>query len=87
MNRKALNLLVDGDLVKKARNHGLNLSRFFENKLQEYFNFIKAVSYNSQASTNASTDPWGFEPQLSAPKADRISRLPYGPKLDTGLKN
>jgi len=41
MVRKALNLLVDEDLVKKARNHGLNLSKFFENQLTGYFNFIE----------------------------------------------
>ena len=29
--KKPLNLLVDEDLVKKARDHGLNLSKFFEN--------------------------------------------------------
>jgi post-segregation antitoxin (ccd killing protein) len=40
MVRKALNLLVDEDLVDKARNHGLNLSKFFENQLRGYFNFI-----------------------------------------------
>ena len=41
MNKKPLNLLVDEDLVKKARNHGLNLSKFFENQLRGYFNFIE----------------------------------------------
>ena len=41
MKRKALNLLVDEDLVKKARNHGLNLSKFFENQLRSYFEFIE----------------------------------------------
>ena len=48
MNRKALNLFVDEDLVKKARNHGLNLSKFLENQLRGYFKFIedKANDYN-----------------------------------------
>jgi DNA-binding GntR family transcriptional regulator len=41
MVRKALNLLVDEDLVKKARDYGLNLSKFFENQLRGYFNFIE----------------------------------------------
>ena len=41
MKRKALNLLVDKDLVDKAKNHGLNLSKFFENQLRSYFEFIE----------------------------------------------
>ena len=47
MVKKPLNLLVDEDLVKKARNHGLVISRFLENKLIEYFSFIDAVSRSS----------------------------------------
>ena len=46
MVRKSLNLLVDEQLVNKARNHGLNLSRFFENQLQGYFNFIEGKHQN-----------------------------------------
>ena len=38
--KKPLNLLVDEELVKKARDHGLNLSGFFENQLRGYFRFI-----------------------------------------------
>lgn len=41
MNRKALNLLIDQDLVIKAKKHGFNLSRFFENQLRSYFEFIE----------------------------------------------
>ncbi len=44
MAKKPLNLLVDEDLVKKARDHGLVISRFLENKLQEYFSFIDTLS-------------------------------------------
>ena len=40
MKKKPLNLLVDEELVKKARDHGLNLSRFFENQLKGYFDYI-----------------------------------------------
>ena len=47
MTKKPLNLLVDDELVKKARNHGIVLSRFLENKLEEYFSFIDAVSKTS----------------------------------------
>ena len=46
MNRKALNLLVDEDLVKKARNHGLNLSKFFENQLRGYFRYLEDKQNN-----------------------------------------
>ena len=52
MVRKALNLLVDEDLVEKARNHGLNLSRFFENQLRGYFNFIEGRHQNYYYSDN-----------------------------------
>ena len=51
MAKKPLNLLVDEDLVKKARKHGLVISRFLENKLEEYFTFIDAVS-------NTKDDEW-----------------------------
>gem|GEM_PF-3945291 len=44
MKRKSLNLLIDESLIQKARDHGLIISRFLENKLQEYFSFIDAVS-------------------------------------------
>ena len=41
MKKKPLNLLVYDELVKKARDYGLNLSRFFENQLKGYFKFIE----------------------------------------------
>ena len=44
MTKKPLNLLVDEELITKARDHGLVISKFLENKLQEYFSFIGAVS-------------------------------------------
>jgi hypothetical protein len=43
--KKPLNLLIDEELVKKARDHGLIISKFLENKFQEYLTFINAVSY------------------------------------------
>jgi hypothetical protein len=51
MTKKHLTLLVEADLIQKAKNHGLIISRFLENKLQEYFTFIDAVSkapYNNE---------------------------------------
>jgi DNA-binding GntR family transcriptional regulator len=44
MAKKPLNLLVDEELIQKARDHGLIISKFLENKLQEYFSFFDAVS-------------------------------------------
>jgi hypothetical protein len=44
MARKHLTLLVEAGLIQKARDHGLIISRFLENKLQEYFQFIDVVS-------------------------------------------
>ena len=46
MKKKPLNLLVDEELVTKARDHGLNLSRFFENQLRGYFDFMEQRSMN-----------------------------------------
>jgi post-segregation antitoxin (ccd killing protein) len=39
MARRPLNLLVDEDLVKKARYHGLVISKFLENQIHGYLNF------------------------------------------------
>ena len=44
MSKKALNLLIDVDLIQKARDNGLVISKFLELKLQEYFSFLNAVS-------------------------------------------
>ena len=89
MVRKPLNLLVDEDLVKRARNHGLNLSKFFENQLRGYFNFIEREhnNYNhfntqntdSQDKENRSMDLSGFEPEASSMPRRRSSSLIYKP--------
>ena len=44
MVKKHLNLLIEADLIQKAKDNGLVISKFLENKLQEYFTFIDAVS-------------------------------------------
>ena len=44
INRRPINLLIQADLIQKARDHGLIISKFLENKLQEYFSFLNAVS-------------------------------------------
>ena len=76
MVKKPLNLLVDEDIVKKARDHGLNLSKFFENQLRGYFNFIdgKHNNYSHYGKQIASDnhkekeimDLSGFEPEASS---------------------
>ena len=89
MTRKSLNLLIDEDLVKKARNHGLNLSKFFENQLHGYFNFIEGQHNNyahcntkntdNQGKENKSMDLSGFEPEASSMPRKRSSELIYRP--------
>ena len=46
MAKKHLNLLVDENLVKKARDHGIVLSKFFENSLQVHMSIINS-KYNN----------------------------------------
>ena len=43
MGIKKLYLLIDEELVKKAGDHGIIISRFLENKLKEYFIFIDEI--------------------------------------------
>jgi hypothetical protein len=53
MSKKALNLLIEADLVQKAREKGIAISKFLENKLQEYFTFIDAISKTNTLSSDA----------------------------------
>ena len=64
MARKSLNLLVEEELVLKARDHGLVISRFVENKLQEYFTFIDAVS---KAQSPSKSEIWARRDLNSRP--------------------
>jgi DNA-binding transcriptional regulator YhcF (GntR family) len=50
MSKKPLNLLIEADLVEKARQQGIVISKFLENKLQEYFTFFNAVSTSNTIS-------------------------------------
>jgi len=89
MVRKSLNLLVDEELVQKARNHGLNLSKFFENQLRGYFDFIEERQQNYYYSKNLApkertvTDGelglLRFELKSITPEATRIPSYPTGP--------
>ena len=42
MKKKPLNLLVNEDLVKKAREHGINLSAFLDIELRRYLALIES---------------------------------------------
>ena len=47
MKKIHLNLYVNEELVNKAKDYGLVISKFLENKLIEYFSFIDSVSKTS----------------------------------------
>ena len=80
MKKVHLNLYVNEDLIKKAKQHGLILSNFFENKLLEYFSFINAVS-NGQKTKKDSMGLLRFELKSMAPEATRIPSYPTGPNI------
>ena len=44
MKKRPLNLLVNEDLIDKARDEGIVFSRFLEKKLEEHFQFMNVVS-------------------------------------------
>ena len=52
MKKKALNLYVDSYLIDKAKDHGLVISKFLENQLRGYFNFIKQGQMHYSPSKN-----------------------------------
>ena len=89
MKRKPLHLLVDEDLVKKARSHDLNLSKFFENQLRGYFNFIEGSHKHYYNPANSRTPevskkensvgPPRFELGLLPPQGRRMPSYPTGP--------
>ena len=46
MKMEHLNLLISEEIVKRAGNHGINLSAFLEIKLQEHLALIEGKSIN-----------------------------------------
>jgi len=46
MAKRPLNLFVDEDLVKKARYHGLVISKFLENQIRGHLNFKEGKHIN-----------------------------------------
>ena len=79
--KKPLNLLIDDILIAKAREHGLIISKFLENKLQEYFTFINVISKPQGFSKKDSVGLLRFERKSMAPEATRIPSYPTGPKV------
>jgi hypothetical protein len=55
------------------------ISRFLENKLQEYFQFIDVISKTHGNTQRRRADLSGFEPESEAPEASVISKLHYRP--------
>ena len=80
MPKKSLNLLIDASLIQRAREHGLVISRFLENKLQEYFSFLDMVNKPQSHSQKDSVGPLRFELKSLAPQARRIPSYPTGPR-------
>ena len=76
MKKIHLNLSVYRDLIRKARENGLVISKFLENKLLEHFQFIDVVSKVK----NNRVGPPRFELGLPAPQAGRMPSYPTGPK-------
>jgi hypothetical protein len=68
------NLLIDADLIQKTRDHGLVISKFLENKLQEYFQFIDVVSKPKGHSKGEKVGLSEFESESLAPKAKRMDQ-------------
>ena len=80
MKKKPLNLLINEDLVKRAREQGINLSAFLEIKLQEHLALIegKSVNFKKQekgknSKKKGSMDWMGFEPTASTLRRLRSS--------------
>lgn len=74
MKKIHLNLSVDEDLVDNARNHGLVISKFLKNKLQEYLNFIDAVSNPKKLSKN---EEWTCRGQYPLSPVKKINRMRF----------
>ena len=91
--KKPLNLLVDEEVLTKARGHGLVISTRLENKLKEYFQFRDRVGKLQDHSQKDSVGLLRFERKSMArstcgliltfsqvPEATRIPSYPTGPK-------
>ena len=75
MRKRQLNLLINEDLINRAKQRGINLSAFFEIKLEERIAIIHGEQFNK-----ADMDLSGFEPEASSMPRRRSSELIYKPK-------
>ena len=57
MRKKPLNLLVNEDLIERARERGINLSAFLEIKLEEHLALIHGKRYKSDGWTGRDLNP------------------------------
>ena len=80
MNKKPLNLLIDAGLVEKAREKGIVISKFLENKLQEYFQFIEMVSKPQNQCHEKGVGSLRFELKTSSVSGRRHNQLDHEPK-------
>ena len=79
MVKKALNLLIEADLIQKARDKGLIISKFLENKLQEYFQFIEMVSKPQGPYQENGVGSLRFELKTSSVSGRRHNQLDHEP--------
>ena len=73
MKKKPLNLLVDEDLVKRARNNGINLSSFFEIRLREYLSLIE-----KEPASSIKNSPERIRTAGAGSKGQRVNRYTTG---------
>jgi hypothetical protein len=70
MTKKHLNLLVDAELVSKAKTYGIVIGKFLEHKLQEHFQFMDAIGYGNRRESSPYTD--GNNPFLISRESSSI---------------
>ena len=81
MSKRALNLLIEADLVEKARRYGIVISRFLENKLQEYFQFLEVVSKPHNQYQETGVGSLRFELKTSSVSGRRHNQLDHEPNM------
>ena len=69
MPKKRINLTVDEDLFREAKEKGINISSFLEIKLREYLALIEGMGSEV------------FEPSTSASSRRRHNHLDYEPLI------
>ncbi len=78
-NKHNLVLYVDQELVEKSRNIGFNLSKTFENHLQDLINMFSTVNSSDNSISTGKNSMWWAEPDLNrrplARKANVLTKL------------